>query len=372
MQPVSTPAGEVKNQPIGDACYECFDLWRRCWKPEFASFEMMCEKYMSDKPTRARIELSRLGLRDSSSKPRVIEQASTMTGYKLTVDRRYWLLTDRDLRCLLGVARLTKRHTNGLISTTIPAEDDPSLSETAYFFKDPARKFRTATLSMYYESGATTQEMPAADHTWEGQAISVLRATTAQHAQLGSSTILAEKEKTSYIPTLSVFLERHGISLASAAGSGMLPPVVSIGSADGSAAGDDESDEDPDGQEVIGIVASRYVAAEASATTTPQKHRPKVPDFCTADAASSGPASPTGASEASFGGIRRLPSSSHSETTGEVSADGTTEVESEFGDDANDAGCGSKTRGRYLYGPTPLPLPTLETLVGRPLDAAQF
>ena len=239
MQPVSTPAGEVKNQPIGDACYECFDLWRRCWKSEFASFEMMCEKYMSDKPTRARIELSRLGLRDSSSKPMVVEQASTMTGYKLTVDRRYWLLTDRDLRCLLGVAWLTKRHTNGLISTTIPAEDDPSLSETAYFFKDPARKFRTATLSMYYESGATTQEMPAADHTWEGQAISVLRATTAQHAQLGSSTILAEKEKTSYIPTLSVFLERQGISLASAAGSGMLPPVVSIGSADGSAAGDD-------------------------------------------------------------------------------------------------------------------------------------
>ena len=137
-----------------------------------------------------------------NSKQPYTKPQETMSGVKsvsLKVERSWIILSDKEVRRQLGVARLTKASMKSVPQMVVPCEDGSPGSEQVYVFKDPQSQFRRATLQVVWGTQHEEKEMKDVDTMWPGQGLHLQGHTFQKQAETSGVLSLLQREMAGHL-----------------------------------------------------------------------------------------------------------------------------------------------------------------------------
>ena len=103
------------------------------------------------------------------TRPRCEERATDGRRALVRLKRSWIVMNEGQLRRACKKNRLAAGHMKKLMPVTVPTENDPEKTETAYLMMNPAKPHRTLNLVYERVASCTTDLIPSGEHTWVGQ-----------------------------------------------------------------------------------------------------------------------------------------------------------------------------------------------------------
>eukprot|EP00971_Amphidinium_carterae_P071883 1421752-Amphidinium_carterae.3 len=180
----------------GDACEACYKLHKRAF--QFLSWTSFCKEASDNAEFGKIVSSARKVAEDTDGVPKPSQESvNTHTSHGIQIQRSYLCVTERDMRRIVGAARLPKSVLKGLVSITVPTEDSKS-EEVAYLFQDPESPFRKAVVTVDMRSTCSSPELHGEDCLFEGQG---KRYSAMAFSKLGNESVaaLVAKEKAGHL-----------------------------------------------------------------------------------------------------------------------------------------------------------------------------
>lgn len=252
----------------GDVCEACYVFWRDSMSYEYTSVQSMvdaCKDKEVEQKVAAAYRVHSLQDPPTFAREAVVRSQSI----QVEVQRSFRVLTESELRSVLGVPRLLKQHTKSLHSVRLACESDPSKTEVGYVFSDPVEPFRRLKLKSVASMASESQPMPSHSCAYESQGRHFMKSKAKDFT--GGALDLLSVRLASLTDFTGKFQER-------ARASGL---VGSAAQASRQEDGDDDDDEinyedesGDDGETVVGPAA-------AQVQQSPARPLPPVPSFST-------------------------------------------------------------------------------------------
>lgn len=309
-------AGAERRTLVGEACFECYKVWQDGFQIKYGSFDAMCDACDGDPELTSLIDRTIAVQSKGADRNFHVESRQQDESISLVVERAFLVLSESELRGELAVPRLLKGITRGLYTIQVPSESDPSQTESAFVFQDPARPYRTARLAVGVSCIASRNDLPREKNIFQGQARDGMTAAWNDQA-VGSTVLLAAT-----LPTLQSFLsDKRKSGNTAQAGNPKATHGLAQAGAERDAQGDDESDGDDDAGTIVGIAASspgKVQSKKPLSGTPPGQRRPPVPTFQRSSSAGSlSAASPADDASPSVGASRGTAASAAGGSAGE-------------------------------------------------------
>eukprot|EP00971_Amphidinium_carterae_P108501 2148328-Amphidinium_carterae.2 len=189
-----TATMDGKSCPIDNRCMECVHLYAN----HFA--HLSWSDFLSQKQGSGGYVNDAIGFMAQKTLPSVLcgftpSSVLAERSVEVSMSKPYVVMTGRDIKKLLGVEKVNKADVKDIPMVVLPSEQDPSLEEETFWFRDESQVGRRGEVTVKMVGALHEHHLDATHHQWHQQANHMMRHVASVEGKAKGLHAMLNKQK---------------------------------------------------------------------------------------------------------------------------------------------------------------------------------